>query len=354
MTSSKRGEAWVYKDNVDTDVIIPARYLNTSDPRELASHCMEDIDKTFAKEVKSGDIIVAGENFGCGSSREHAPISIKESGISVVIAKSFARIFFRNAINIGLPIVENKDMPDETSKGDQIEVDLSKGVIKNLTTGKEYKTNAFSEEIQKIISKGGLVEYTKEKLAKYSEFPHQGIIAQVSPVKYTNFEEFLTTGSEHKKLIILDGVEDPHNVGSIIRTAVCAGYDGIIIPSRRNAQINATVEKSSAGAVNHIAIIQVNSLSNTIEKLKKHNYWIIATDAKGKDNYFDIDYCNMSFALIMGGEETGVSKNNLNKSDFIVKIPMLRNFNSLNVSNAASVIIYESVRQWLQSSNDSV
>lgn len=166
MTSSKRGEAWVYKDNVDTDVIIPARYLNTSDPRELASHCMEDIDKTFAKEVKSGDIIVAGENFGCGSSREHAPISIKESGISVVIAKSFARIFFRNAINIGLPIVENKDMPDETSKGDKIEVDLAKGVIKNLTTGKEYKTNAFSEEIQKIISKGGLVEYTKEKLAK--------------------------------------------------------------------------------------------------------------------------------------------------------------------------------------------
>ena len=166
MTSSKRGEAWVYKDNVDTDVIIPARYLNTSDPRELASHCMEDIDKTFAKEVKSGDIIVAGENFGCGSSREHAPISIKESGISVVIAKSFARIFFRNAINIGLPIVENKDMPDETSKGDKIEVDLAKGVIKNLTTGKEYKTNAFSEEIQKIISKAGLVEYTKEKLAK--------------------------------------------------------------------------------------------------------------------------------------------------------------------------------------------
>ena len=161
MTSSKRGEAWVYKDNVDTDVIIPARYLNTSDPKELASHCMEDIDKTFAKEVKSGDIIVAGENFGCGSSREHAPISIKESGISVVIAKSFARIFFRNAINIGLPIVENKDMPDETSKGDQIEVDLAKGVINNLTTGKEYKTNSFSEEIQIIISKGGLVEYRK-------------------------------------------------------------------------------------------------------------------------------------------------------------------------------------------------
>lgn len=166
MTSSHKGQAWVYKDNVDTDVIIPARYLNTSDPKELASHCMEDIDTTFAKEVKEGDIMVAGENFGCGSSREHAPIAIKESGIKVVIAKSFARIFFRNAINIGLPIVENKDLADETSKGDTIEVDLSKGIVKNLNTGKEYKTNAFSDEIQKIISKGGLVNYTKEKLAK--------------------------------------------------------------------------------------------------------------------------------------------------------------------------------------------
>ncbi len=228
--------------------------------------------------------------------------------------------------------------------------------INKIFISKSVNTDGKIQEIIDLARIKGIVFQfvPKEKLAKYSEFPHQGIIAQVSPVKYTNFEEFLTTGSEHKKLIILDGVEDPHNVGSIIRTAVCAGYDGIIIPSRRNAQINATVEKSSAGAVNHIAIIQVNSLSNTIEKLKKHNYWIIATDAKGKDNYFDIDYCNMSFALIMGGEETGVSKNNLNKSDFIVKIPMLRNFNSLNVSNAASVIIYESVRQWLQSSNDSV
>ncbi len=166
MPSSEKGAAWVYKDNVDTDVIIPARYLNTSDPKELAKYCMEDIDKEFASNVKEGDIIVAGENFGCGSSREHAPIAIKASGVSVVIAKSFARIFFRNAINIGLAIVENKDLPDETSKGDILEVDLSKGLIKNLTTSKEYKTNAFSEEIQKIISKGGLVNYTKEKLAK--------------------------------------------------------------------------------------------------------------------------------------------------------------------------------------------
>jgi len=150
------------------------------------------------------------------------------------------------------------------------------------------------------------------------------------------------------KIVILDGVEDPHNVGAIIRTAVCAGYDAVIIPSRRNAQVNATVEKTSAGAINHIPLIQVNSLGNTIDKLKDNDYWIIAADAHGKDNYYDVDYTNMNFAIIMGGEETGVSKNNLKKSDFIVKIPMLRNFNSLNVSNAACAIIYESVRQQLK------
>lgn len=160
------GNAWVYKDNVDTDVIIPARYLNTSDPKELAKYCMEDIDQTFAKEVQQGDIMIAGENFGCGSSREHAPISIKESGISVVIAKSFARIFFRNAINIGLPILENKELPDEVKKGDKIEVDLKNGIVKNLTTGKTYQTPAYSGSIQELIEVGGLVNYTKSKLAK--------------------------------------------------------------------------------------------------------------------------------------------------------------------------------------------
>lgn len=161
---TNQGQAWVYRDNVDTDVIIPARYLNTSDAKELAKYCMEDIDTTFATEVKQGDIMIAGENFGCGSSREHAPISIKESGISVVIAKSFARIFFRNAINIGLPILENKDLPDEVSKGDTIEVDLTNGIVKNLTTGKEYKTPAYSGSIQELIEVGGLVNYTKAKL----------------------------------------------------------------------------------------------------------------------------------------------------------------------------------------------
>lgn len=166
MNTKLKGNAWVYKDNVDTDVIIPARYLNTSDPNELAQYCMEDIDKDFAKNVKQGDIMVAGENFGCGSSREHAPIAIKASGVSVVIAKTFARIFYRNAINIGLPILENKDLPDEVQKGDEIEVDLTNGTIINKTQNKTYETQAFPESIQKLINAGGLVNWTREKLVK--------------------------------------------------------------------------------------------------------------------------------------------------------------------------------------------
>lgn len=166
MDNIKKGKAWIYGDNVDTDVIIPARYLNTSDEKELVKYCMEDIDETFAKEVQQGDIMIAGENFGCGSSREHAPIAIKACGISVVIAKTFARIFYRNAINIGLPILENNKVADEAKKGDEIEVDLATGVIKNLTQGKEYKAQPFPESIQKLIQAGGLVEYTKQKLGK--------------------------------------------------------------------------------------------------------------------------------------------------------------------------------------------
>lgn len=161
-------KAWIYGDNVDTDVIIPARYLNTSDPTELAKHCMEDIDKSFAQEVKTGDIIIAGENFGCGSSREHAPIAIKASGVKAVIAKSFARIFFRNAINIGLVILKNDKLSDETQKGDKIEVDIENGIIKNLSTNKEYKTTAYTGSIKELIDAGGLVNYTKAKLNKLS------------------------------------------------------------------------------------------------------------------------------------------------------------------------------------------
>jgi len=164
MNTPIEGICFKYSDNVDTDVIIPARYLNTSDENELATHCMEDIDPNFNKKVRHGDVIVAGENFGCGSSREHAPIAIKASGISVVIAKSFARIFFRNAINIGLPILEHPTLTDETDKGDKIFVDLSQGIVKNITKNKEYVCEKFPQEIQDLIKQGGLVNYTKKKL----------------------------------------------------------------------------------------------------------------------------------------------------------------------------------------------
>ena len=152
------GKAIKYGDNVDTDVIIPARYLNTINKKELASHCMEDIDKNFVNKVAPGDIMVAGSNFGCGSSREHAPIAIKESGISLVIAKSFARIFYRNSINIGLAILECPEASENIKDGDKIEADLDNGVIYNRTTGESFKTNPFPEFIQKIIANGGLIE----------------------------------------------------------------------------------------------------------------------------------------------------------------------------------------------------
>ena len=152
------GKVIKYGDNVDTDVIIPARYLNTSDHAELASHCMEDLDKTFTQRVEKGDIITAGLNFGCGSSREHAPIAIKASGVSLVIAKSFARIFYRNSINIGLAIVECPEAVDGISEGDRVEADMDNGIIRNLTTGKEYKTAPFPEFIQKITENNGLIE----------------------------------------------------------------------------------------------------------------------------------------------------------------------------------------------------
>ena len=155
------GRVHKYGDNVDTDVIIPARYLNTSDHKELASHCMEDIDIDFVKKVKVGDIIVADNNFGCGSSREHAPIAIKASGISCVIAKTFARIFYRNSINIGLPILECPEAADGIADGDEVEVDFDTGVISNKTTGKTYQGNPFPEFIKNIINKNGLLNSIK-------------------------------------------------------------------------------------------------------------------------------------------------------------------------------------------------
>ena len=159
-----KGTVHKYGRDVDTDVIIPARYLNSSDPAELASHCLEDLDPEFARKVRSGDIIVAEENFGCGSSREHAPLAIKTAGVSIVIAKSFARIFYRNAINIGLPIMECPPAVDGINAGDTVIVDADSGTIVNVTTGKSWQTEPFPPFIQDIIARGGLIERTKQQI----------------------------------------------------------------------------------------------------------------------------------------------------------------------------------------------
>ena len=157
------GCVFKYGDNVDTDVIIPARYLNSSDPKELAIHCMEDIDKEFVSKVKQGDMIVANKNFGCGSSREHAPIAIKAVGVSCVIAETFARIFYRNAINIGLPIIECPEAAKSISDGDEVEIDFDTGLICNKTTGENFQGQAFPPFMQKIIASGGLINYINQK-----------------------------------------------------------------------------------------------------------------------------------------------------------------------------------------------
>ncbi|MDO5650137.1 MAG: 3-isopropylmalate dehydratase small subunit [Gallicola sp.] len=157
------GKVYKYGDNIDTDVIIPARYLNQTDPDELKKHCMYDIDQKFNEVVRHGDFIVGGENFGCGSSREHAPLAIKSSGVKAVIAKSYARIFYRNSFNIGMPIMESSEAVDKIENGDEIEVDFSTGEIKNITKGETYHANPIPEFMQKLIDDGGLVEYVKNK-----------------------------------------------------------------------------------------------------------------------------------------------------------------------------------------------
>jgi len=159
-----KGRAWKFGDHIDTDVIIPARYLNTSDPSELAKHCMEGADADFSKKIKKGDIIIAGENFGCGSSREHAPIAIKAAGISCVIAKSFARIFYRNAFNTGLPIIECPEASDKIKQGDEIEVKLEEGVVINITKNEKYMSSPVPAFMQRLLKSGGLLHYVKEKL----------------------------------------------------------------------------------------------------------------------------------------------------------------------------------------------
>ena len=159
---AKQGIAYIFGDDIDTDAIIPARYLNTSDPKELASHCMEDADKEFPNKVKPGDVIVGGKNFGCGSSREHAPLAIKTAGVQAVIAKSFARIFFRNSFNIGFPIMECPEAVDSISEGDKIEIDFANGKIKNLTKNEEYKSEPFPPFIENLIQSGGLMNLAKK------------------------------------------------------------------------------------------------------------------------------------------------------------------------------------------------
>jgi len=159
-----KGKVHKYGADVDTDVIIPARYLNVSEPAELAKHCMEDIDRDFVSKVKPGDIIMATTNFGCGSSREHAPLAIKAAGVSCIIAKTFARIFFRNAINIGLPLLECDEAVDKTEDGDILEVDLASGKIKNLTSGMVFTAKPYPDFMAELIAAGGLIEYTKRRL----------------------------------------------------------------------------------------------------------------------------------------------------------------------------------------------
>lgn len=222
--------------------------------------------------------------------------------------------------------------------------------INKILISKTIHTDTKLNKIKELAREKGIVfQFVgKDKFQPYAEFNHQGVIALVSPIEYMELEDFLEKPHTNSSVVILDGVEDVHNLGAIIRTCVCAGVEAIIIPSRRNVQVNSVVEKISAGAVNHIPIIKVNSLVNAVQKMKESDWWIIATDASAKDNYFDVDYNNMNFAIIMGAEHAGVSKSLLKASDYVVKIPMLKDFNSLNVSNALSAIIFETVRQKLK------
>lgn len=228
--------------------------------------------------------------------------------------------------------------------------------INKILISKNIHTDIKINKIKELAMERGIVfQFVgRDKFQSYEEVNHQGIIAMVAPIKYMELEDFIEKckiKGDYSSVVILDGVEDSHNLGAIIRTCVCAGVDGIIIPSRRNVQVNSVVEKVSAGAVNHIPIIKVNSPVNAVQRLKENDWWVIATDASAKDNYYDVKYNDMNFAIIMGAEHAGVSKSLLNASDFIVKIPMQNNFNSLNVSNALSAIIFETLRQRLIGNN---
>ncbi len=210
----------------------------------------------------------------------------------------------------------------------------------------------FDNRIKKIIELAKAsslqVQFTNlnNKLDKFEHgINHQGVMALVSPVEFVEYEDFIESleGKTNKKVVILDSVSDPHNFGAIIRTCACAGFDGIIVSNHRACPITSTVEKTSAGAVNYIPIVKVNSLSSIVEDLKNNNWWIIATEVEAKDNYFQVDFNDMDFAIILGAEGKGVNKTLLNKADYKVSIPT--KFESLNVSTACAVIVYEAVRQ---------
>ncbi len=210
---------------------------------------------------------------------------------------------------------------------------------------------SYDNKLKKIIDCANLnkIIIQKTSLQKFKEHfdndvNFQGVIASVSPVEYIELDDFLNIKKEgYKKLIILDSINDPHNLGAIIRTAVCAGFDGIMLSNHRSCPVNSTVEKISSGAINHIPIIKTTSLSAGIDLLKKNDFWVIATQMQAKDNYYEIDYTDMNFALVMGSEGSGISKTILNKADFTVKIES--NFESLNVSLASAIIMYEALRQ---------
>ena len=209
----------------------------------------------------------------------------------------------------------------------------------------------FDHKMSKIINTARtrgipVQEVPREKLNAMTDGVHQGIIATVSPIEYMDLDDFINNldTNKHSIVVILDGVEDPHNFGSIIRTSAGAGVDGIIIPKRRSSPVTSTVEKASAGTISKVPIIQVTNLSQAIEKLKKQNFWIVGAEASGDKYYFETDF-NMNCAIVMGGEDQGISQNIKKNCDFLVKIPLPGDINSLNVANAASVIIYEVVRQ---------
>ena len=211
------------------------------------------------------------------------------------------------------------------------------------------------EQIKKLSAQKGIVFQfvAKEKLNSLEPTGrHQGVIAQISPIKYTELDDFIEKhNGKTMSVVVLDGIEDSHNLGAIIRSCVCAGVSGIILPSRRGILINSVTEKTIAGAINHIDIIKTNRLVSTIQKLKENDYWVIASDHHAEQNHYEIDYTGMNFAVIMGAEHAGISKSLLKLSDFRVKIPMLTNFNSLNVSNATAIILFEYVRQKLTKNN---